>query len=56
MNDIGLIDRIKAAKTSVEIDGLLAEGKTYKTASKKTQRKWMRVATAVKAKLAKENK
>lgn len=40
----GLIDRIRRAKTPVEIDALLREGQSYATANDKTKRRWARIA------------
>ena len=41
---MGLIDRIRNAGTSKEVDELMKEGKGYESASSKTIRGWNRAA------------
>lgn len=49
---VSLLDKIAVAKSADEVDKLLELGKTYKTASPATRRRWERVASAKKQILA----
>jgi hypothetical protein len=43
-NSKGLVDRLRAAANSKQVNELLAEGKKYRDASEKTRRRWKAVA------------
>ena len=47
----GLLNRLRSAKTSTEIDYLLGVGKTYKNVTVGTIRKWEKVASKKKGDL-----
>jgi len=46
MNTQGLKERLSKAASVKEVEGLLAEGATYKAVSPETARKWNRVSKA----------
>jgi hypothetical protein len=47
-NDKGLLQRIREAKTTTEVDYLLGVGQTYKKVTIGTMRKWSKIAAAKK--------